>query len=90
MITENGICTNDDAFREKALKEYMVLIHGMLRDGIDIRGYFYWSTWDNFEWTLGSSYRFGLYACDPITMNRTRKKTADTYSKLAYSGEIMI
>lgn len=90
IITENGICTSDDTLREKSLKDYMVIIHSMLRDGVDIRGYFHWSAWDNFEWTLGLSYQFGLYACDPVTMNRTGKKSAHTYSALAHNRQIGI
>lgn len=90
IITENGICTSDDAMRQNALKDYMQILHSMLSQGVDIRGYFHWSTWDNFEWTLGPSYRFGLYACDPITRNRTKKQSADLYSKLAYGHVITI
>ncbi|MDZ7648229.1 MAG: family 1 glycosylhydrolase [Cytophagales bacterium] len=36
-----------------------------MKKGIDIRGYYHWSAWDNFEWNLGPTYRFGLYTCDP-------------------------
>ena len=90
IITENGVCTQDDAVRVKALKDYMLIIHSMLAQGVDIRGYFHWSTWDNFEWTLGPSYQFGLYACDPVTGDRKKKNSADIYSKLSYERRITI
>lgn len=84
IITENGICTSDDSLRETAIRDYVKIVHDALREGIDIRGYYYWSTWDNFEWSLGPTYKFGLYACDPETMERKKKPSADLYRKLAH------
>jgi beta-glucosidase len=90
FITENGICTNDDRQRVQAIKDYMSVIHDLLKNGIDVRGYFHWSAWDNFEWTLGPTYRFGLYSCDPVTMERSKRNSADLYSRLAYDKCITI
>jgi beta-glucosidase len=88
IITENGVCTDDDAFRIQSLKDYMTIIHRLLQSGVDILGYYHWSAWDNFEWTLGPTYRFGLYECDPKTMVRTKRPSADVYAELAYNHEI--
>jgi beta-glucosidase len=85
VITENGICTTDDRERVKAIEDYLKLVHSAITDGIDVRGYFHWSTWDNFEWSLGPSYRFGLYACNWETKERARKKSADVFSKVAFT-----
>jgi beta-glucosidase len=30
-------------------------------DGVDVRGYFWWSYVDNYEWNHGFEMRFGLY-----------------------------
>ncbi|MCB0494085.1 MAG: family 1 glycosylhydrolase, partial [Cyclobacteriaceae bacterium] len=54
------------------------------QDGIDIRGYYWWSAWDNFEWHLGPTKRFGLYELDLETMERRKRKSADIYSQLAH------
>jgi beta-glucosidase len=90
IITENGISTSDDSQRVKAIGDYMQIIHQALSNKIDIRGYYHWSTWDNFEWSLGRTYRFGLYHVDLETMERTRKPSGEIFSKLAYTGEIEI
>jgi beta-glucosidase len=90
IITENGICTSDDHQRIRSLREYMSIIHNTLNEGVDVRGYYYWSPWDNFEWHLGPTFRFGLYECDLETKARKKRPSADVFSRLAYSKEIEI
>ncbi|MCB0489978.1 MAG: family 1 glycosylhydrolase [Cyclobacteriaceae bacterium] len=84
IITENGVCDASDDLRQRAILDYAKVLHEALKDGIDIRGYYWWSTWDNFEWHLGPTKRFGLYACDLETKDRTKRKSADTFSRLAH------
>ena len=90
IITENGICTNDDTKRVQAIHDYAKIVHEAIADGVDIRGYYYWSTWDNFEWNLGPTYKFGLYECDPKTKERKKRPSADIFSSLAHNQEILI
>lgn len=90
IITENGICTNDDQKRMRAIREYMTIISNTIKEGVDVRGYYYWSPWDNFEWHLGPTYRFGLYECDIHTKNRIKRPSADLFSRLAHSKQIEI
>lgn len=85
IVTENGICTKDDTMRVRAIKDYMKIIHQQIKNGVDIKGYYHWSTWDNFEWTLGPTFKFGLYDCDPNTGKRTPKPSAALYADLAYN-----
>ena len=47
-----------------------------LDDGIDVRGYFYWSLLDNFEWVLGYGPTFGIVAVDRVTFERRPKPSA--------------
>jgi beta-glucosidase len=88
IITENGICTADDSKRIESIRDYMKILHNLIEKGIDIKAYYHWSTWDNFEWTLGPTFKFGLYDCDPETKTRKKKPSADFYSKLAHSKKM--
>jgi beta-glucosidase len=42
-----------------------------IAQGTDIRGYFYWSLLDNFEWVKGFLPRFGLIEVNYDTFKRT-------------------
>ena len=59
-----------------------------LDDGIDVRGYFYWSLLDNFEWALGYMPRFGLVAVDRATQARTIKPSARWLGDIARANAI--
>ena len=85
IITENGVCDESDVLRQKAIIDYAQILHTALQDGIDIKGYFWWSAWDNFEWHLGPTKRFGLYECDLENKNRTQRKSAAIFSRLAHT-----
>lgn len=90
IITESGVCDESDVLRQKAIIDYARILRQALEDGIDIRGYYWWSSWDNFEWHLGPTRRFGLYECDLETKDRRRRKSADVYSQLAHSKTLPI
>ena len=70
-ITENGIADAKDDRRETFFKDYLSVVSKALEDGYDIRGWFYWSLMDNFEWNEGFIPRFGLYHVDFDTQVRT-------------------
>lgn len=90
IITENGICTKNDRQRIQAIHDYLKLVHEGIMEGIDVRGYYHWSAWDNFEWSLGPTFQFGLYSCDPITKERKKKPSAEVYARIAHSREMTI
>ena len=50
--------------------------HAALADGVDVRGYTYWSFLDNFEWAEGFRPRFGLLRVDYETMARSETSAA--------------
>jgi beta-glucosidase len=46
---------------------------------VNLRGYFVWSLFDNFEWADGYSQRFGLVFIDYHTQERIMKDSAHWY-----------
>jgi beta-glucosidase len=85
MITENGIATRDSQKKIAFMKRHIDVIERCLRDGMDIRGYFYWSLIDNYEWLQGLDAHFGLYRVDFDTLRRTPTNAASYYSYIIKS-----
>jgi len=75
-VTENGICTDDDARRIAYLDAALAEVRQCLADGIPVHSYICWSLLDNFEWTRGYGERFGLVHVDFKTQKRTPKLSA--------------
>ena len=69
-VTENGLADDSDSVRPLFIKRYLYALNQALRERIDVRGYFYWSLMDNFEWAEGYSMKFGLYEVDLETQDR--------------------
>jgi len=82
-VTENGIGTNDDALRIEFVARALAGVRACLDDGIDVRGYFYWSLLDNFEWVLGYGPTFGLAEVDRETFKRSPKPSAAWFGAVA-------
>ena len=81
-LTEHGSSSTDEAFRERDLRENLAALHRAIARGVDLRGFYYWSLLDNFEWTSGYSQRFGLIYVDFATQKRIPKASARWYSDL--------
>ena len=82
LVTENGIGTDDDGLRTRFVDTALGGVLDCIDDGIDVRGYTYWSLLDNFEWTFGYGPRFGLVAVDRTTFARTPKPSAARYAEI--------
>jgi beta-glucosidase len=89
MVTENGIGTAADGRRLAYYQAALQSVAHCLQDGLDIRGYFAWSAFDNFEWMLGYRPTFGLIAVDRTTQQRTIKPSARWLSKVAQANRII-
>lgn len=87
FITENGMANADrvvdgrvpDAERTAYLAAHLQALATAMRLGADVRGYFYWSLLDNFEWNSGYDKRFGLVHVDYGTLVRLPKDSAHWY-----------
>jgi beta-glucosidase len=87
-ITENGMANADsvgpdgrveDPQRVAYLRQHLAALADAIELGVDVRGYFYWSLLDNFEWNSGYTKRFGLFHVDYATQQRRPKDSAHWY-----------
>ncbi len=85
IITENGIATHDSEKKVNYMKRHVDMLERCLKNGLDIRGYYYWTLIDNYEWLNGLDTRFGLYRVDFKTLQRHPTSAAAYYSYLIHS-----
>jgi beta-glucosidase len=89
IVTENGIATADDAQRIAFVRDHLAQVKRALDDGIDVRGYLYWSAFDNFEWNEGYRPTFGLIGIDRGNeLERVVRPSARAFGALARSGRL--
>ena len=81
-VTESGIAASDDTRRMAWLDASVAEVRKCLAQGIDVKGYIYWSLLDNFEWTQGYGQQFGLVSVDPRTFARTPKPSARHFARI--------
>jgi beta-glucosidase len=91
-ITENGAAFYDppaatqgrveDPLRVAYLREHISAIGKAIEQGARVKGYMLWSLFDNLEWSLGYSKRFGIVHVNFETQERTPKDSAKLYSEV--------
>ncbi len=81
-VTENGVPDATDHIRDTFIRRYLYAMHRALVEGVDIRGFYYWSLMDNFEWAEGYDQRFGLYHVDFETQKRTLREGARAFVRV--------
>ncbi len=88
IVTENGIPEPDDqdALRPTYITRHLEACHRAILAGVQLRGYCYWSSLDNFEWAEGFEPRFGLVHVDYETQARTPKPSAYVYREIIRSN----
>jgi beta-glucosidase len=82
-ITECGISQPEKLVKHPVKDHYRVLYYTQVLNSIrryvasgDVRGLFFWSLMDNFEWAEGFTSPFGLFHVDFETLERNPKKSA--------------
>jgi beta-glucosidase len=83
LVTENGWAGDDDRRRCAFVAEALGALHEAIDEGVDVRGYFYWSLLDNYEWTRGYQPKFGLIGVDRSNMRRQIKRSAVLLGEIA-------
>lgn len=81
-ITECGIASTNDDRRNRFLITYLQEVARAIKLGVNVRGFFYWSLIDNFEWQRGFSPRFGLIEVDYQTQKRYPRPSAKVYAEI--------
>lgn len=82
IVTENGIPDARDTRRAAYIRDHVEALARSKADGADIRGYFYWSLLDNYEWSEGYWPKFGLIAVDRKTGARLMRPSAREYARI--------
>jgi beta-glucosidase len=89
-LTEHGSSSTDEDFRERDLLDNLHALHRAIAQGIDVRGFYYWSLLDNFEWQFGYTKKFGLLSVDFTDRSRPRqmKRLGDVYRRICRENTV--
>jgi beta-glucosidase len=87
-VTEVGVPDNDDSKRPRFVITHLANIHRALRGGVPVKGVYFWSLVDNFEWKEGFSARFGLIGLDLQTGTRTLRESGKLYGEISRTAAI--
>ena len=88
IVTENGIATLDDTRRIAYVERALAGVARCIQDGIAVRGYYYWSMLDNFEWVYGYRPKFGLIGVERESQRRSVKPSAEWLGNIARANAI--
>ena len=80
-VTENGMAWDDhvengavfDPVRMQYVSDHIMAAKHAIAEGANVKGFFYWSLLDNYEWAFGYKKRFGMIHVDFDTLKRTPK-----------------
>jgi beta-glucosidase len=82
VVVEDGETRVHDDDRAEFLRLHLAAVLDAADAGVDVRGYFYWSLFDNYEWAWGYDKRFGIVRVDYDTQERTLKDSAREYARI--------
>ena len=90
IVTENGLATGDDDARSAFIRDHVRFLARALEGGVDVRGYFYWTLIDNYEWAHGTTARFGLAAIEPETLARIPRSSARAFADICNTNGVAV
>jgi beta-glucosidase len=82
IVTENGVEDADDHLRPRYLFQHIHQMWRAVNFNWPVKGYFFWTLVDNFEWERGWTQRFGLWELDVDTQVRRKRPSADLYAEI--------
>jgi beta-glucosidase len=97
-ITENGTSSDDvltangqvyDTDRIMYVRNHLIHGNRAVKEGWPLKGYFWWSLLDNFEWSDGYTKRFGMFYVDFKTQKRTAKTSAHFYKEVIARNSVL-
>lgn len=81
-VSEAGVADAQDRIRASYIRSLVRCMRLSIEEGVDLRGYMYWSLLDNYEWAEGFTKRFGLVDVDYKTLARTIRPSAYVYKEI--------
>jgi beta-glucosidase len=96
VVTENGSAWDDeviggtihDSRRINYLRGHLNAAHRAIGQGVNLKGYFCWSLFDNYEWSQGYAKRFGITWVDYETQERIIKQSGRYYADVIASNSV--
>jgi len=88
FITENGIATDDEDLRREFIIRHLEILAETIVSGVNVIGYLYWTLIDNFEWSLGTTARFGLAEVDFHNQKRLPRPCVKLFSSVCRNNRL--
>ncbi len=88
IITENGTSEDEELFYEAFLKAHLLQVLKSLKKGIPVKGYFWWSLIDNFEWDKGFNAYFGIFSVDRNSGERKSRPFCKKFSEIIKTNSL--
>jgi beta-glucosidase len=88
FVAESGLADAKDDRRADYITRQVQAVWQAIQDGADVRGHFYWSLLDNYEWALGFEKRFGLVEIDYATLERKIRPSAQVYKQICITNAV--
>jgi beta-galactosidase len=87
-VTETGRTDPlDDGTAPRWIVETLQWVQRAMKEGATVRGYFYWTLTDNYDWNQGMSIRMGLFGVD-ANKARFARKGVRVFGQIAEEREI--
>lgn len=88
-VAEAGVADADDNMRADYITRLIRCMWTAIQQGVDLRGFMYWSLLDNYELAHGYSKRFGLIEVNFETQERKVRPSAHVYKQIIEANALI-